>query len=76
MSRQLDLFADSAPVTRPPVPGGTNTPPAPPARHTARGRAEIPAICPVVGRPVCYRADCRHYLAGGCAHPEAGRRRK
>ena len=33
----------------------------------------IPAKCPVVNRPVCYRADCRHYQHGGCAHPEAVR---
>ncbi len=34
----------------------------------------IPARCPVVGRPVCYRADCRHYQHGGCVQPEAVRR--
>ena len=32
----------------------------------------IPARCPVVGLPVCYRADCRHYQHGGCVHPKAG----
>ena len=43
----------------------------------AAGRAErtlgaaIPAICPVVGKPVCYRGDCRWYQGAGCAHPEA-----
>ena len=46
----------------------------------AAGRAEragahesgaIPARCPVVGEPVCYRADCRWYQGAGCAHPEA-----
>ena len=35
--------------------------------------AAIPARCPVVGRPVCYRQDCRHYQGGG-VHPEAVRR--
>ena len=34
----------------------------------------IPARCPVVGLPVCYRADCRHYQHGGCVHPKAVRR--
>ena len=31
----------------------------------------IPARCPVVGTPVCYQGDCRHYQGGGCTHPEA-----
>jgi hypothetical protein len=31
----------------------------------------IPARCPVVGNPVCYFADCRHWQGGSCAHPGA-----
>ncbi|MDE0362313.1 MAG: hypothetical protein OXI74_14180, partial [Rhodospirillaceae bacterium] len=31
----------------------------------------IPARCPVVGKPVCYYADCRHWQGERCAHPEA-----
>ena len=40
----------------------------------AAGRAllgAIPARCPVVRKPVCYRGDCRHYQPAGGAHPEA-----
>ncbi len=36
----------------------------------------IPARCPVVGKAVCYYADCRHWSGGGCAHPEAVRPRR
>ena len=34
--------------------------------------AQFRARCPVVGKPVCYRADCRHW-SNGCAHPDANR---
>ena len=46
----------------------------------ATGRAEragaailgaVPATGPVVGKPVCYRGDCRHYQSAACAHPAA-----
>ena len=30
----------------------------------------IPARCPVVGKPVCYRGDCRHWSGGGCGHAD------
>ena len=47
--------------------------PPPEANGRAGGAlgAVIPAICPVVGKPVCYRGDCRWYQGAGCAHPEA-----
>ena len=59
-----------------------------PAPSEAAGGAEatgapvpgaIPDRCPVVGKPVCYYADCRYWQGERCAHPEAvskpGRRR-
>lgn len=54
--------------------GGTSIPP--PANGHAEGGLStetpaIPARCPVLGKPVCYRADCRHYQSGGCVHPQA-----
>ena len=35
------------------------------------GTGGIPARCPVVGKAVCYYADCRHWQDERCAHPEA-----
>ena len=67
---QLLLFDPDAPPAR----SGASTASTPP-----RGReggalgaipGAIPAECPVVGKPVCYRQDCRHW-SNGCAHPEA-----
>ena len=40
------------------------------------GPAAIPALCPVVGKSVCYFDDCRRYQQGGCVHPEAMRPRR
>ena len=54
--------------------GGSGTPFPPAAANGRAGGAlyaAIPATCPVVGKPVCYRGDCRWYQGGGCAHPEA-----
>ena len=51
-----------------------NSPPEAAGRAERAGAHEsgaIPARCPVLGKPVCYRCDCRHYQGGGCAHPEA-----
>ena len=59
------------------VPGIQKTPPEAAGRRDGAVTHEsvaIPALCPVVNRPVCYRADCRHWSAG-CAHPEAVTRR-
>ena len=56
---------------------GIQTPPEAAGRRDGAVTHEsvaIPALCPVVNRPVCYRADCRHWSAG-CAHPEAVTRR-
>ena len=91
VSRQVELFEGLPDVTAPPdrAVGGAETasraragaPKAPPA---ARGRAErspghdsgaIPAKCPVVGKPVCQYADCRHWT-DRCAHPEVNRPRR
>ena len=62
---QLLLFDPDAPPARP----GASTPPRARGREGAAPGA-IPAKCPVVGKPVCYRQDCRHW-SNGCAHPEA-----
>ena len=65
---QLDLFDPPAPLSAPtsaPVRRkGTTTRPG--ARRAADGAGAhesgaIPARCPVVRRPVCYRQDCRHW---------------
>ena len=42
-----------------------------PGRRTRHDSGEVP----VVGRAVCYYADCRHW-SGGCGHPEAVRPRR
>ena len=39
---------------------------------TAVEPATIPERCPVLGKPVCYYADCRHWSGGGGVHPEGG----
>ena len=60
-------------VTAPQTQDGIGIPPesAGHAGHTA-----VPALCPVVGKSVCYFDDCRHYQQGGCVHPEAMRPRR
>ena len=56
---------------------GRSAPAARPAsgRSHAAAKAAItaakPETCPVVGRPVCYYGDCRHWSGAGCAHPSA-----
>ena len=55
-------------VTAPQEQGGIGIPPES-AGHA--GPAAIPALCPVVGRSVCYFDDCRHYQRGGCV-PSGG----
>ena len=70
---QMDLFAPApgalcGAVTAPAPPGGTKPPP---RRSGAADGALAP--CPVVGAPVCYRGDCRHW-SDGCRHPDAGKR--
>ena len=52
----------------------TTTPPAANGHPGGAPSTNIPAIpvrCPVVGMPVCYYGDCRHYQSAGCAHPAA-----
>ena len=79
---QLELFAgescENGPESAPQGQSGIHPNNPPPAEAT--GRAEragaailgaVPATCPVVGKPVCYRGDCRHYQSGACAHPAA-----
>ena len=65
--RQSDGFAEPNRYLAFPDDGGRTN-----GAGTPNGVA-IPARCPVVNRPVCYRADCHHYQHGGCAHPEAVR---
>ena len=59
----------------PPSISDTQAHPVPGERSHASGKAGIPAArpetCPVVGRPVCYYGDCRHWSGAGCAHPSA-----
>ena len=56
--------------------------PAPPRANGSAGASlsvdsgRIPGRCPVVGMAVCYHDNCRYYQHGGCAHPEAVRRRR
>ena len=59
--------AESAPQEQ----SGIRPPPEANGRAGGALGAVIPAICPVVGKPVCYRCDCWHYQGGGCGHPEA-----
>ena len=84
MMPQLELFdvepapgALCGPETAPAAPGGTSPPPR--RRGAADGAlsadsAAVPARCPVLGRAVCYRQDCRHWSADRCAHPERDKR--
>ena len=70
---QMDLFAPEpdalcGTVTAPAPPGGTKPPP---RRCGAADGALEP--CTVVGAPVCYRGDCRHW-SDGCRHPDDGNR--
>ena len=67
--RPSDGFAEPnlVPFLYPPDDGGLTD-----GAGTPNGAA-IPARCPVVGKPICYRADCHHYQHGGCVHPEAVR---
>ena len=75
---QLDLFDPpaplSAPASAPERRKGTTTRPGALRAADGAGAHEsgaIPARCPVVGKPVCYFADCRHWQGGSCAHPDA-----
>ena len=76
---QLDLFDPPAPLSAPtsaPVRRKGTYPTHLGALRAADGAGAhesgaIPARCPVVGKPVCYFADCRHWQGGSCAHPGA-----
>lgn len=62
--------AQTAPQRR----GGTQGPSAATGGAEATGApgpGAIPARCPVVGKPLYYYADCRHWQGARCAHPEA-----
>ena len=65
-------IAHNGAVTAPREQSGPTPPESAGRAGTALGAepAAIPARCPVVRRPVCYRQDCRHW-SNGCAHPEA-----
>lgn len=64
----------SGAVGAPAEQSGIPTPPEPAGPPLGPELATVPTRCPVVGKPVCYYADCRHFQGGGCVHPEAVRR--
>ena len=65
---------ENDPESAAPGRSGDSTPPAANGHPGGALSTNIPAIpvrCPVVGMPVCYYGDCRHYQSAGCAHPAA-----
>ena len=63
-------------VTRPQQQSDTGESAGPAGATLGVEPATIPARCPVVGKPVCYRDGCRHFQGGGCVHPEVVRPRR
>ena len=75
---RIERGATTRPTGAVPIETGRPAPSTPPRGREGGALGAIPANCPV-GKPVCYRQDCRHW-SNGCAHPrglrDRGRKRR